>query len=77
VIERKEKTMRKGGLLGAVTGLVFVAGFLLTLVAPTELDQPFVGVGTPEAAEIISAAPNGISPGEEIAERDVLDLQLG
>ena len=30
----------------------------------------------PEAAEFASATPDSISPGEAIADRDVLDLQL-
>jgi hypothetical protein len=79
VIERKENTMRvgqaqakrgpRGRLMGAVMGLAFVAGVFLSLVAPTELD-------TAEAAGLVSSTPQSVSPGEAIADRDTLDLQL-
>jgi hypothetical protein len=55
---------------------VLVAGGLLSLRAPTQLATSFTEVGKPEAAELVSTTPDGISPGEAIAESNSLDLQL-
>jgi len=80
--EAKAKKGPGGVLMAAVMGLVLVAGFFLTLVAPTELDQNFTDVGEPEAAGIVSASPDGIPPAEMIAANRIvddsssLDLQL-
>ena len=86
VIGLKEKKMRieqaqakrgsKDGLLGVLMSLVLVAGGLLSLRAPTQLATSFTEVGKPEAAELVSTTPDGISPGEAIAESNSLDLQL-
>ena len=63
------------GLLGVVTGLVFVGGVLLSLMAPTQLDGSSLEIGNPEVIESVSAT-DSITPGEAIADTDTLDLQL-
>lgn len=73
-VERAQaKKGPNGGLLGAVMGLVFVAGFFLSLVAPKELDTPFIDVGKPEAAGLVSPSPDNTPPAETIAKNDSLD----
>jgi len=69
VEQAQAKRGPRGRLMGAVMGLAFVAGIFLSLVAPTELD-------TAEAAGLVSSTPQSVSPGEAIADRDTLDLQL-
>jgi hypothetical protein len=87
VIGRKEKTMRteqaqakkgsKDVLFGALGGLALVAGALLSMGgASAKHATSFVEVGRPGAAELASTTPDSISPGEAIAERDTLDIQL-
>lgn len=75
--QAQAKGRPKRGLMSAVMGLVLVAGVFLSLVAPTEVaTSSSVEVGQPAAAAFTSTAPDSVSPGEEIAERDSLDLQL-
>ena len=81
--EAQAKKGSKNGLLSVLMGLVLVTGALLSLGVPlTELDTSselatsFIEVAKPGAAEAASTTPDSISPCEEIAERDSLDLQL-
>lgn len=77
VEQAQAKKRPKGGLLGAVMGLVLVAGAFLSLGnAPTKHATFSVEVAKPEAAEFSSTTPDSISPGEAIADSAVLDLQL-
>ena len=74
--QARAKNGPRGRLMGAVMGLAFVAGVFLSLLAPTELDTAFIAAGKAEAAELVSSTPQSVSPGEAIAEKDTLDLQL-
>jgi len=81
--EAKAKEESKDDLLGALMGLVLVAGAVLSLgVAPTELDNNFTDVGRPEALGLVSTSPDDVSPAVTIAanntadESSSLDLQL-
>ena len=81
--EAKAKEESKDDLLGALMGLVLVAGAVLSLgVAPTELDTNFTDVGSPQAAGVVSTSPDTISPAMTIAANNTadasssLDLQL-
>jgi hypothetical protein len=86
VIGRKENTMRveqaraKMGaedfLSGALMSLLLAAGVLLSFGAPAKHATSSIEVGRPEAAKFASTTPDVILPGEEIADRDTLDLQL-
>jgi hypothetical protein len=74
--QARAKSEPRGRLMGAVMGLAFVAGVFLSLIAPTELDTAFIAAGKAEAAELVYSTPQSVSPGEAIADRDTLDLQL-
>ena len=75
--QAQAKKGSKDGLVGAVMGLALVAGALLSMGgAPTKHSTSFIEVAKPGAAQFASTTPNSISPGEAIAERDTLDLQL-
>lgn len=74
--QAQAKRGSKDGLVGVLMGLVLIAGTLLSLGTPTKVARSFAEVGKPEAAEFVSASPDSILPGEEIAERDSLNLQL-
>lgn len=74
--QTQAKRGSKDGLVGVLMSLVLVAGTLLSLRAPTKLATSFTEVGKPEAAQLASTTPDGISSGEEIAESNSLDLQL-
>jgi hypothetical protein len=87
VIGRKENTMRieqaqakkgsKVGLVGALLVLALFAGALVSMGgAPTKRAASSIEVARPEATTFVSATPESISPREEIADRDSLDLQL-
>jgi hypothetical protein len=83
VEQAQAKKGPNGVLLRVLMGLALVAGALLSMgSAPTELATSselttfFIEVAKPGAAEAASTTPDSISPGEEIAERDSLDLQL-
>ena len=87
VTARKERTMKteqaqtkkgtKELLTGAVMALVLVSGALLSVEgASTKGAASSVEAVRPPAAESASAAADSISPGEAIADRDVLDQQL-
>ena len=70
--QTQAKTGSKNRLAGAVMGLAFVAGAFLSMgSAPTKPATSSI-----EATERVSSTPDSISPGEAIAERDTLDLQL-
>ena len=76
-IERTQaKKGSRNGLVGAVMGLALVAGTLLSLGARTEPATSSIEVGKPEAVNLVSTTADRISPREEIADRDTLDLQL-
>jgi len=70
--QTQAKTGSKNRLAGAVMGLALVAGAFLSMgSAPSKPATSSI-----EAAELASTTPDGISPGEAIAERDTLELQL-
>ena len=77
-IERAQTKKRsKYGLVGAVMGLALAAGALLSMEgAPTRRASFFIETNRPEAAESASITSDRVSPREEIAESDSLDLQL-
>ena len=71
------KNRMKSDLVGAVTGLALVASALFSLGgSPTTYATPLTKAGKPEAARVASTAPERVSPGEAVADRDTLDLQL-
>jgi hypothetical protein len=68
---------KKAGLVGALMDLGLIVGALLSMGgAPTKHSTFFIEAAQPAAAEVASTAPDSISPGEEIADRDSLDQQL-
>lgn len=71
---------RKGSmsrLVGAAMGLALVSVALLSMGGvQTKHATSFIEAARPEAAVLASTVPGSISPGQEVADRDVLDLQL-
>jgi hypothetical protein len=64
-------------LVAAVMDLALVVAAVLSMgSAPTKHATFSIESAKPEAAESVSTTPEGTSPGEVIAERDSLDLQL-
>ncbi|HEX5855509.1 MAG TPA: hypothetical protein VFZ57_07805 [Thermoanaerobaculia bacterium] len=69
--------VKRAGLVAATMDLAFVAGVLLSMGGtPSKHSAFFIEAGKPEAAELATAAPDGDSPREEIADSANLDLQL-
>ena len=67
----------KGGLLGALMGLVLLGGVLLSMEkAPARHATFSVEAAKSEAAELSSTTPQSISPDDASADSSVLDLQL-
>jgi hypothetical protein len=77
-IERAQsKKGSSNSLAAAVMGLALVSGAVLAMGnAAAKHAQSSIGAANPQAAELASTRPDSISPREEIADRDVLDLQL-
>jgi hypothetical protein len=78
---RTEQALAKKGsknrLAGAVMGLALVSGALLFMDGAFAKHATYsIEAVKPAAAESASTTPDRISPGEAIADRDVLDLQL-
>jgi hypothetical protein len=59
-----------------MSGLLAAGVLLVTGGAGTTHAGSLIEAARPAAAESASSAPDRISPGEEIADRDTLDLQL-
>jgi hypothetical protein len=75
--QAKAKTALKNGLAGAAMGLALVSVTVLAMGnAPTKQATFSIEAAKPKAAEFASTTLDGISPREEIADVDVLDLQL-
>ncbi len=74
--QAQAKKGSKNHLVGAVMGLALVGALLSVAGARTTHGTSSIEAATSEAAEFASATPDSISPGEAIADRDVLDLQL-
>ena len=77
VEQAQEKKGWHDGLVGALMDLALIVGAVLSMgSAPTKQATSSIEAAKPEAAEFASTTPDSISPGEAIADRDVLDLQL-
>jgi hypothetical protein len=77
VEQAQAKTGSKDLLVTGVMDLALVVAFVLSMAsAPTKHATFSIESAKPEAAESVSTTPDSILPGEAIAERDSLDLQL-